>query len=412
MMKNNTASIYFLFVFFVSLVTLSTCPPPDAPKTAFDNEYDMLYAYITAGYCYETILSFIRVYHACHWSIAKLKRKLKSYGLGHRLYRDSEAEVDAAILGELQGPRAHVGYRTMWRILRQNSGLSVSRNTVMERLRVLDPEGSRQRQSGKLHRRAYFCPGPNYTWHSDGYDKLKPWGFCIHGAIDGYSRKLLWLKVASTNNDPRVVAGYYVESVLRAEGSPRKLITDCGTENHIMATMNCVLHNSSDGHRYVTSVRNQRIESWWSYFRKNFGHWWMCFFQDLYESGTYDPDQPFHKHCMQYCLMAILQYHLDCALELWNSHNIRPSKAPCPSGIPNEMYYLPQQYNAQDYLLPVSHASITNLANQTHVSSKPVCGDQLVANYVDMFRRRRGMNMPATPTEAIELFKVVCESAL
>lgn len=27
--------------------------------------------------------------------------------------------------------------------------------------------------------------GPNYTWHLDGYDKLKPYGFCIHGCMDG-----------------------------------------------------------------------------------------------------------------------------------------------------------------------------------------------------------------------------------
>ena len=33
---------------------------------------------------------------------------------------------------------------------------------------------------------AFSRKGPNYLWHMDGYDKLKPYGFCIHGAIDGY----------------------------------------------------------------------------------------------------------------------------------------------------------------------------------------------------------------------------------
>ena len=44
-------------------------------------------------------------------------------------------------------------------------------------------------------------------WHLDGYDKLKPFGFPIHGAIDGYSRRILWLRVMCTNNDPQVIAG-------------------------------------------------------------------------------------------------------------------------------------------------------------------------------------------------------------
>ena len=27
--------------------------------------------------------------------------------------------------------------------------------------------------------------GPNFIWHMDGYDKLKPYGITIHGCIDG-----------------------------------------------------------------------------------------------------------------------------------------------------------------------------------------------------------------------------------
>ena len=28
--------------------------------------------------------------------------------------------------------------------------------------------------------------GPDFVWHLDRYDKLKPYGFVIHGCIDGY----------------------------------------------------------------------------------------------------------------------------------------------------------------------------------------------------------------------------------
>ena len=44
-----------------------------------------------------------------------------------------------------------------------------------------------------------------------GYDKLKHFGFPIHGAIDGYSRKILWLEVARSNNKPEIPARFFLE---------------------------------------------------------------------------------------------------------------------------------------------------------------------------------------------------------
>jgi len=82
---------------------------------------------------------------------------------------------------------------------------------VQHVLRVFDPEGVEHRSQHRLRRRIYRCKGPNYLWHIDGYDKLKPFGFCIHGAIDGLSRRILWLEVASSNNDLRIVAQYFLD---------------------------------------------------------------------------------------------------------------------------------------------------------------------------------------------------------
>ena len=42
-------------------------------------------------------------------------------------------------------------------------------------------------------------------WHIHGYDKLKPFGFPIHGAIDGFSRKILWLNICPSNNEPYII---------------------------------------------------------------------------------------------------------------------------------------------------------------------------------------------------------------
>lgn len=62
----------------------------------------------------------------------------------------------------------------------------IFRDTVLEGQRLLDPEGVELRRRHELRRRIYQNRGPNYAIHIDGFDKLKPYGFPIHGAIDGY----------------------------------------------------------------------------------------------------------------------------------------------------------------------------------------------------------------------------------
>lgn len=50
----------------------------------------------------------------------------------------------------------------------------------------MDPEGVQARLGHRLSRREYFNKGPNFLIHIDGYDKIKKYGFGIHGAICGY----------------------------------------------------------------------------------------------------------------------------------------------------------------------------------------------------------------------------------
>ena len=83
----------------------------------------------------------------------------------------------------------------------------------MHVLKDEDPAGTERRKAHKLKRRNYFSFGANYCWHSDGYDKLKPYGLPIHGAIDGFSRRVIWLNVCRTNNNPVIVASFYLKAV-------------------------------------------------------------------------------------------------------------------------------------------------------------------------------------------------------
>ena len=50
-------------------------------------------------------------------------------------------------------------------------------------LKEIDPEGSEPWRRHRLKRRVYVNQGPDYAWHLDGYDKLKPSGCTIHRRV-------------------------------------------------------------------------------------------------------------------------------------------------------------------------------------------------------------------------------------
>ena len=96
---------------------------------------------------------------------------------------------------------------------------------------------------------------------------------CHSWAIDGYSRRILWLKVGQTNNDPKVIASYYLSRIRQIGGASTILRGDRGTENrHVAFIQRLLRRNSCDdfsgmnSFMYGRSVSNQRIEARWSFF--------------------------------------------------------------------------------------------------------------------------------------------------
>ena len=143
------------------------------------------------------ITEFIGLNHGCSISLSILKRRLGQENLVHRPLagrRSPQRDIVNAIEQELDGSGSNIGYRKMHRYF-QAKGMICRRKDVRITAKELDPEGVLLRTRRRLHRRK----GPNYTWHIDGHDKLKPFGFSVHGCIDGFCKKLIWLKVGSSN---------------------------------------------------------------------------------------------------------------------------------------------------------------------------------------------------------------------
>lgn len=190
-----------------------------------------------------------------------------------------------------------------------------------------------------------------------GYDKLKPYGFPIHGCICGYSRKILWLEVVKSNNDPRIPGQLFLDVVRQLKGCPMIVRTDCGTENGIIAATQCYFRSAGNdafagykSHVYGSSHANQRIEGWWSFLRRNRTSWWIDYFKDMVTSTLLNVGNEFHMESLWFCYAHIIQADLDNVVEHWNSHYIRQSRHDTVSGIPDILYSLPEYYGKTDCL--------------------------------------------------------------
>lgn len=320
------------------------------------DEQTIIKYYFQRGFSYEEIILLLKKNHGHEISYSTLLRRLRAYGLSRRGFftkDDSNNTIEMVrqrISEILNGPGSFGGYRAIWHTL-EMEGLHVPRIIIEDMLKELDPEGSQSRKAHRLKRRIYHNNGPNDAWHMDGYDKLKPFGFPIHGAIDGFSRKILWLEVTRSNSSPDNIAAFYLNTVKELKGCPVRLITDLGTENGLAASMQCYFQDNSDAHRYVSSTRNQRIEGWWSFYCRSRSAWWRNFFKDLESEGVIDSSSTLHMECLWYCFAQILQNDLNIVKEHWNSHRIRKSRHNTVSGRPDCLFFLPEHYGAMGNLL-------------------------------------------------------------
>ena len=244
-----------VLVLFIIAVYVQLC------KCNIQTFNDLIEHYFQQGYYYSELHTLLTL----HGVVISLKQLLRIFQR-RDLYRKENSSIVNDVIEfietELNGSGSEIVYRQMHQRCIQG-GLRVATKTVVTVIKRLDPEGVELRHRKHLQRRLYFARGPNWVWHIDGYDKLKPYGFDIDGAIDGFSRRILWLKVIRSNKNPRFVCTQYLEFVKCIGGIPRKAVGDHGTEivfiaaaQRFLTRFNVDLWNSF---KYGKSISNQRI---------------------------------------------------------------------------------------------------------------------------------------------------------
>ncbi|XP_032219840.1 uncharacterized protein LOC116603023 [Nematostella vectensis] len=367
--------------------------------------------YFHMGFSCKEISSCLLFDHGIQLSERQIKRILAKQSLGRRRFSDFD-DIIKTIEDELKGSGSIVGYRTMWQKLIVDHHLSVSKEFVRNALLILDPDGVERRSRNRLRRRQYHAKGANFFWHLDGYDKLKPYGFCIHGCIDGYSRRIMWLEVGRTNNHPGVVASYFLDCVESVGGTARIVRGDMGTENGRVAAIQRFLQDEAEdswsGEKsflYGRSVSNQRIEAWWGQLRKGSSEWWIQHFKDLRDRGLFCDADAVHVECLKFCYMGVLQRELQSVARRWNIHRIRPSTRSniSPPGRPCFLYHYPEMTGGQECRFNVD-ADDLDVARELCCHDLPQNSSPDFTELAELIMREEGLRMPENGNDARALY--------
>ena len=110
----------------------------------------------------------------------------------------SEQVLDTHILHYFERHNRTTGKTLLVRYIRSLC-IRVQRSKIWKALVRLDPKTTALRWGIVTTHREYYVPWPNSPWHLDGHHFLIRWGFVIHGFIDEYSRKVIFLECSNNN---------------------------------------------------------------------------------------------------------------------------------------------------------------------------------------------------------------------
>ena len=219
--------------------------------------------------------------------------------------------------------------------------IKVTWERVRKVLWSVDPDGivSRSLCCPTIYRRKYNVQGSNALWHIDGNHKLIRWGFVVHGGIDGFSRKVVYLN-CNTNNKASSVLNLFMTAVEQF-GLPSRVRGDQGVENYDVARyMFAHPRRGPDRRSFIAgkSCHNQRIERLWRDVFTSCLSKFYCVFWYLEDSGLLDINDEFQLYILHTVFLPRINADLFKFCAGWGNHSLRTSG----NRTPNQLWLLGQ----------------------------------------------------------------------
>ena len=155
------------------------------------------------------------------------------------------------------------------------------------------------------------------------------WSFVIHGAIDGYSRLVVYLK-GETNNRAATVLSSFLGATEKY-GVPSRVRCDHGVENLDVAAFMVMYRGESRGSCITgRSVHNQRIERFWRDLFHGCTSLYYNLFTHLEREGLLETDNVIQMWSLHYVFKPRLQRDMERFRQGWNNHRMRTVNGKSP----------------------------------------------------------------------------------